>query len=209
MEGITERMPAHFSDERQRFWKRWIPTLLAIVILTTVFCCEGLIVRHNTTVKLRAEYEAEYAARLEAYKAEQARATQAEHWLSGEASKEAAINRAIDAVAPVIAKLGTDRQKLTEACCILARVMSANFPNSFEEVAAQPDQWMFFNGSDATYSEHDRELAETIVRPYMQNGIVPDGLTSLHVYGEWSTNDYVLRNTWEKTSRTDYWRMPE
>ena len=206
MEGITERMPAHFSDERQRFWKRWIPTLLAIVILTTVFCCEGLIVRHNTEQRVRAEMAAEYDAKLEAYKAEQAAEAQAQYFLSGDASREAAINQAVDAVAQVIARLSTDRQKLTEASCILARVMAAGYPDNFPDVCSQENQWMFFDGKDKTFSAHDRELAETVVRPYMESGIVPDGLTAAFVYGEWSESDFVLRDSWTRDSKAHYWR---
>ena len=89
---------------------------------------------------------------------------------------------------------------------MLARVMSTAYPNSFEEVASQPQQWMFYDGKDNTFSQHDREIAESIVRPYMENGIVPNGLTADMVYGHWSTNDFVLRNTWEYGPGTITWR---
>lgn len=169
-------------------------------------CVTGMIVRANTAAQVRAEAAAEFDARLEQYKAEQAYQAQAEHFLSGDASREAAVNQAIDAVAQVIAKLSTDAQKATEACCMLARVMNPAYPDSFQEVAAQPQQWMFYTGEDNTFSQHDREIAESIVRPYMESGIVPNGLTAEMVYGEWTQNDFVLRDSYRTTSTMHTWR---
>ena len=169
-------------------------------------CVTGMIVRANTAAQVRAEAAAEFDARLEQYKAEQAYQAQAEHFLSGDASREAAVNQAIDAVAQVISKLSTDAQKATEACCMLARVMNPAYPDSFQEVAAQPQQWMFYTGEDNTFSQHDREIAENIVRPYMESGIVPNGLTAEMVYGEWTQNDFVLRDSYRTTSTMHTWR---
>lgn len=200
------RKPAHFTDERVRLWKRWAPTLAALVVLTTIFLCEGFIVRHNTTQRVRAEAAAEFEQKLEEYKQEQARALQAEHWVSGDASREAAINREVDAVAMVIARLSNDQQKLTEASCMLARVLSPSYPGSFAEVAEQEGQWMFYDGSVRTFSAHDRELAEMVVRPFMESGIVPNGLTDQLVYGEWTPTDFVLRDSFRTTSTMHTWR---
>lgn len=190
----------------KRFGKRY-GILLAMMCLWTlsIIICAA-IVHHNTEQAVRQEMAFEYASKLEAYKAEQAQAEQAAHWLSGDASREAAVNKAVDSVAAVIAKLSTDQQKLTEASCMLARVMSPFYPNSFEEVANQKSQWMFYDGTDKTFSEHDRELAESIVRPYMEQSIVPNGLTDKMVYGSWSQNDFVLRDSYETTSTMATWR---
>ena len=174
---------------------------------TILICCvTGTIAHHNAWEEANEVLSAEYAAKLEQFKQEQARAVQASHFLSGDASREAAINQAVDAVAGVISKLATDAQKLTEASCILARVMSPLYPNSFQEVVAQEQQWMFYDGSDKKFSEHDRELADQIVRPYMESGIVPNGLTDKMVYGEWTPSDFVLRDDWIESGKAHYWR---
>lgn len=207
MEGITARIPAKFTDERIRLWKKWLPTLLAIVILTTVFCCEGLIVRHNTEQRVRAEMAAEYDAKLEAYKAEQAAEAQAQYFLSGDASREAAINQEADAIARAIGPMKTRRMKLTMLWNILARVDNKAYPDSVADVIGQPDQWMFYDPKNPIHDD-DRALALEQLELW-HDGRYPSGLTTNHVYGEWSANDYVLRNTWEKSSKTDYWRMPE
>ena len=171
-------------------------------------CITGVVVQKRTEKRVRAEEKAHYEEMLQAHKEEQEYQKAAEYFLSGEASREAAINSEIEAVAPVIAKLSTDAQKATEASCMLARVMSPAYPNTFKEVAEQPQQWMFYDGSDKTYSNHDREIAESIVRPYMESGQIPDGLTAEMVYGAWTQNDFVLRDSYQNTGTMHTWRYP-
>lgn len=196
--------------EVERLKKRYGLTVAAIFfwgITMILGCCiTGVIVRHRTDKAVRAEEKAHYEAQLQAYKEELEYQKSAEYFLSGDASREAAINLEIEAVAPVIAKLSTDAQKATEASCMLARVMSPSYPNTFKEVAEQPQQWMFYDGSDKTYSNHDREIAENIVRPYMESGQIPDGLTADMVYGAWSQNDFVLRDSYQNTGNMTTWR---
>lgn len=195
---IPLRMRARIDVER--FKKRYAILLICAAVFTLYSICLSAIVHHRTERLVRQEMAIEYSAKLEAYKAEQREAEQANYFLSGDASREAAINQEVDAVAQVISKLSTDAQKLNEACCMLARVMNPSYPNSFAEVANMPSQWMFYDGSDKTFSEHDRELADTIVRPYMENGIVPNGLTAQMIYGEWTPSDFVLRDSYKTTS---------
>ena len=191
----------HRNDRLHEFKRRntiGILLLFAWAASMMLGCCvTGTIVRHNTWLEADEEFEIWKAS----YRQELAEAEQAKYFQSGEASRDAAINQEVDAVAGVIAKLSTDTQKLTEACCMLARVMNKYYPNSFREVAAQEKQWMFYDGTNVTYTEHDRELAEQIVRPYMESGIIPRGLTDQMVYAEWTPNDYVLRDSYKTTSR--------
>ena len=196
----------HRNDRLREFKRR---NTIGIILLflwgasMMLGCCiTGTIVRHNTWAEADEEFELWKAMFIE----EQKEAEQAKYFVSGDASREAAINQEIDAVAAVISKLSTDTQKLTEACCMLARVMSKNYPNSFREVAEQEAQWMFYDGTDKTFSVTDRELAEQIVRPYLESGIIPRGLTSDMVYAEWTPNDYVLRDSYKTTSLMRTWR---
>lgn len=185
---------------KEKFVKRYGITL----VLACFFCIYSILLSTYVYAKaekqLTAEYEAKYAQRMDAWIEEQRMEQSRQYFLSGEASREAAINRATGAVAAVISKLETDQQKLTEACCMLARVMNPAYPNSFEEVAEQELQWMFYDGRDKTYTQHDWDLAESIVRPYMESGIIPNGLTSDMVYGAWSNNDFVLRDSYQNTA---------
>lgn len=128
--------------------------------------------------------------------------------LTGEESFNQYVDREAIAVARVISKLSTEQQKYTEACCMLARVMSPSYPDSFEAVAKQPGQWMFYDGSDESYSDRDKEIAESIVRPWLVNQTYPSGLTKEMVHGNWSPNDYVLRDSYDTTPTMHTWRYP-
>lgn len=205
-EEATETMFARFMNHaaeriRVSFRRKWGILIIGAALFTIYTVILSASVAHRTEIRVRQEMAGEAAAAVERYKAEQARETQKQYFLSGDASRDAAINQAVDAVAEVIAKLSTDAQKATEACCILARVMNPAYPNSFEEVCRQPAQWMFYDANSSnTFSEHDREIAGMIVRPYMESKIVPNGLTDQMVFGEWSTNDFVLRDSYKTTS---------
>lgn len=185
---------------KEKFVKRYGITL----VLACFFCIYSILLSTYVYAKaekqLTAEYEAKYAQRMDAWIEEQRMEQSRQYFLSGEASREAAINQSVDAVAGAISKLSTDQQKLTEAACMLARVMNPNYPNTFEEVVDMPRQWMFYDGTNKTFSQHDRDLADSIVRPYMESGIVPNGLTSDMVYGAWSNNDFVLRDSYQNTA---------
>lgn len=196
----------HKIMTKQEFERRYGLLLLLAAAFTIYSVLLSAWVSHKTEKRVQAEMAEHYAAELQAYKDQQAYDRSAEYFLSGEASREAAINQAVDAVAGVISKLNTDAQKLTEAACMLARVMNSAYPNSFEEVANQPQQWMFYDGSDKTFSQHDRDLANQIVRPYMESGIIPNGLTAEMVYGAWSQNDFVLRDSYQNTTTMHTWR---
>lgn len=199
--------------EMERLKKRYGLTVAVIFVwgmsMILGCCLTGWIVHKRTDNAVRAEMAAQYEQMLADYHEQRQQEQAAEYFLTGEASKEAAINQETDAVAAVISKLSTDQQKLTEAACILARVMNPNYPNSFKAVCDQPAQWMFYDGQDKTFSQHDRALAESIVRPYMESGIIPNGLTDKMVYGAWSTNDFVLRDSYEGSGTMSTWRFSQ
>lgn len=198
-------------NRMSRRTEKFIRDHMLTVLLIVVVCLEGMIVSAGTAHRVRKETEdrlaAEYAAQLEAYKAEQARQIQAEYFLTGEASREAAMNQEADAIARAIGPMKTKRMKMTMCWNILARVDNPAYPGSVKEVVEQPQQWMFYT-ADNPIREDDREIALRQLRMWHE-GRYPSGLTAEMVYAEWSENDYVLRDTWEKTSSTNYWRMPE
>lgn len=205
--SVKTPLRMRIDEMANKILKRYGIFLAVMCVWTISLILCSAIVRHNTEKMVKAEMVSYYDQQIALYKEEQRQAEQASHWLSGEASREAAINVEVDAVAAVISKLNTDAQKLTEGACMLARVMNPYYPDSFQEVASQPSQWMFYTADgDNTFSQHDRDLAEQIVRPYMEQGIVPNGLTDQMVYGEWSPNDFVLRDSYQTTSSMRTWR---
>ena len=207
-----ERMPKPSMTHRakmfdkKRFVRKYGIVFGVAIFFTLYTILLSAWVNYKAEKRVRAEVEAEYAQQLQAHKDQMAQEQAAERFLSGDASREAFINQETDAVAAVISKLATDDQKRTEASCMLARVMNPAYPGTFQEVAEQAQQWPLYDGTDKTFSQHDREIADSIVRPYIESGIIPNGLTEDYIYGSWSPSDYVLRNTWEFGQNTRTWR---
>ena len=206
METMINRLMNRAAERiRVGFRRKYGILLIAAAAFTiyTILLSAG--VERKTEQRVRQEMAIEYASQLEAYKAEQARETQKQYFLSGDASREAFINQEIDASARLAARMSNDVQKGGIICNALARVMNKAYPGTMQEVIAQPEQWMFYS-PDNKFSTHDREIAEKILRAYYEDGIVPTGLTEEFVYGSWSESDYVLRNTWDFGSSTRTWR---
>lgn len=198
------------SQRRNIDWDRLVKRYGIVVAGAALFTLYTIVLSwcvHAGAVKqVRTDMEIEYAARLEEYKAEQARAVQAEHWLSGTASLDAAVNQAVDAIAPVVARLQTDEQKQTEVGIMIARTLNSGFPNSLQEVAEQEGQWPLYDGTIRTYTAHDCELVEPIVRPFMESGRLPLDLTSDIVFASWSQTDLVGRDSYYPSSTMHTWR---
>ena len=208
-ETMFTRIMNHAAEKiRVGFRRKYGIALIGAALFTiyTILLSAG--VEHRTEVRVRQEMAGEAAAAVEQYKAEQARETQKQYFLSGDASREAFVNQEIDAAARLAAKMSNDIQKGGIICNALARVMNKAYPGTMQEVIAQPEQWMFYS-ADNKFSTHDREIAEKILRAYYEEGIVPTGLTEDFVYGSWSESDYVLRNTWDFGSATRTWRYQE
>lgn len=190
-----------------RFIRRHGITVVALVIFTAWTFGVSAVSKHNARVeaeeRLSAQYAAEYEAKLQAYIDEQDAIRRA----VGDESLQAQMEREADALARAIGPMKTKRMKQSMLWNILVRVDSPFYPNTVEDVIAQPQQWMFYDERNPIRDD-DRALAlEQVI--FWHEGRYPSGLTAEHVYGEWSENDYVLRNTWDKTSATSYWRMPE
>ena len=204
--GMWTRIVNRASERiRVSFRRKWGILIIGAALFTIYTVILSASVAHRTEIRVRQEMAGEAAAAVEQYKAEQARETQKQYFLSGDASREAFINQEIDAAARLAAKMSNDVQKGGIICNALARVMNKAYPGTMAEVIAQPNQWMFYD-PETKFSAHDREIAEKILRAYYEDGIVPVGLTDEYVYGSWSESDFVLRNTWDFGSSTRTWR---
>lgn len=205
-ETMFTRIMNHAAEKiRVGFRRKYGIAMIGAALFTiyTIMLSAG--VEHRTEIRVRQEMAGEAAVAVEQYKAEQARETQKQYFLSGDASREAFINQEVDSAARLAARMSNDTQKGGIICNALARVMNKAYPGTMQEVIAQPEQWMFYS-ADNKFSTHDREIAEKILRAYYEEGIVPTGLTEEFVYGSWSESDYVLRNTWDFGSSTRTWR---
>lgn len=181
--------------------------VIAFVWTFTVGQYSAYLARKETEARLSAQYAAEYDAKLEAFISQQ----EAMYRVVGDGSMGAQIEREADAIGRVIAKMKTKRMKRSMGWNIIVRVDNPAYADTVEAVIAQPMQWMFYDpatDSSNPISGDDREIALEIVKMW-HDGIYPEDLRFDDVYGEWSENDYVLRNTYEKGPNTHYWRAPE
>lgn len=196
-------------DVATRFIRQHGIALIVVAALAvwTVTTCS--IAAHNarvkTTEELTAQYSAEYDAKIQAFYDAQTAAKAAEN--EALMSAQAQMEREADALARLIGTMKTKRMKQTMIWNVLVRVDNANYPGSVEEVIGQPQQWMFYDESNPIRDD-DRQLALEQLTIW-HDGRYQAGLDKTFVFGEWSENDYVLRNTWDKNSSTLYWRMPE
>ena len=209
-EPSEHRKGAHLVMDGKSFVRQHGIAIIAAAVFTLYTILLSAFVDYRAEKRVRAELAQEVqqqiAAGIQAHKDEQQQAQAAEYFLSGQASFEAYVNQEIDAVAPVIAKLSTDTQKYSETACMIARHMNPAYPNTFKDIAGQPQQWPLYDGKDKTFSQHDRDIAESLIRPYLESGKIPDGLTADMVYGAWSQNDFVLRDDYEGTGTMHTWR---
>lgn len=194
-------------SEKHRWWLTLIGKYLAILLLvigySAVLC---LISGSRAEKRAAAQYAEEYQAKIQAFYAEQAAAAE-----NPDVLLQAQIECEADAIARVIGKMKTKRMKLSELWNILMRVDSESpiYPDTVEEVIAVPGQWMFYEaGGNNPIREDDRALAIEQLKLW-HDGRYPAELSTAYVIGEWSENDYVLRDQWEKNSSTNYWRFPE
>ena len=195
------------SAKTERFLKRNGIMLVCFALLTVWTWTTCTIAAHNarvdTTEELTAYYEAEIERKLQEYKDQQTAA----NLLTGDASKQAAMEAEADAIARVIGTMNTRQQKLSMLWNILARVDNPAYPATVQEVIAQPEQWMFYS-PDNPIRDDDRSLALEQLKLW-HDGRYPAGFSNKYVYATWSDSDYVLRDTWEKNATMHTWRYPE
>lgn len=196
----TRRMPS-----LEQFKKRYGILLIAALAFTLYTIILSARVEHVTEKRVWAEARTEYEQQLDAYKAEQAYEAQKEHWLSGEASREAFINQEIKAGAQLISMEANDEIKGTKLGVAIARMKNQNYPNTIQEVAAQPNQFMFYS-TENTYTQHDWDLAESLIRPLYEEGRLPNGLNENMVFFEWNGNTGTARDSYETTTSMQTWR---
>ena len=193
------------QDARERFLRRYGILLIIAAAFTVYTILLSAWVNYRTTKRVKAEMAEYYAAELQAYKDEQANARSREYFQSGEASKEAFINQEITAGAQLISKEANDQVKGTKLGVAIARKLNQNYPDTIKEVAAQPNQFMFYS-EENTYTQHDWDLAESMIRPLYETGIIPNGLTENKVYFEGNGNSGTARDSYETTTSMSTWR---
>lgn len=117
------------------------------------------------------------------------------------------IEREAEYIAKVI--YGTARNhaasdKRAVVWCILNRVEHYAHPNTIEGVCEQPKQWMSYSSDNPVLTEN-YELALEELKIWYGGGHRPMG--NEYIYLTWSSKEILLRDTYEETRATNYWRM--
>ena len=203
--------PHRREIKMDKFLKRYgiaLIVMFAWAASVMISCCiTGTIVHRNTERETAERVRNEMIGNMQSYIEQQEQERMASTLMTGDASLQAAMEAEADVIARAIGPMATKRMKQSMIWNILARVDSKSYPNSVQEVVEQPQQWMFYK-SENPIRDDDRELAMEQLALWHE-GRYPAGLKTEMVFAEWSQNDYVLRNTWDKTSSTEYWRFPE
>lgn len=204
--------PIYTSDWFNRFIKRHSIAIGAVLFLVVWTASVSAIARHNaiveTTEKLSSQYQAEYDAKLQAYVRDQEAQQQAARFLTGDASRQAAI----DSMAPIMAKsfyghrnvVTNDDDFRTLGWNELFRLESkGEFAGltDIQAVVSQPNAYMGFS-DDNPVTDHFLALATEIITDYF-NGNWPT--TEKFVYLDWSSGKMIARNEYNTTPKTEYW----
>ena len=98
-------------------------------------------------------------------------------------------------------------QDLRTACwCVFNRVDSPDYPNTLEDVIAQPQQWMRYDPENPVIEKLYKIAAQEL--DAWQNGKTRL-ITSDFVYMTWSPTAIKLRNAWNDGYMTEYWRWSD
>lgn len=208
----TMALPAKHVAKRNdirdtKFFKKYgILTIVVLFFIFWTFMIWGIsagVTRSRVTNSLTKKYDLEYEIKIGEYMAEieAANTPTEDEYLQRQIRNEA------DYLAKAIGTMKTRQMKLSMLWNILMRVDSPYYPDTVKEVVEQPNQWMFYSDSNPKRND-DVNLAIEQLR-FWHEGRYPSNLSSSYVYGEWSEHDYVLRDTWDKSSKTNYWRYPE
>ena len=179
------------------YMAKWILLILAIVLYT-------LIVARASEAKAAKRYEAwqeRYVSDFLAQRDAEAAGMPAEPYEVQLDSEAQALARVLYGI-----KGNSDKDLRTYCWCVINRVDSPDYPDTLEEVIAQPKQWMRYD-SESPVIEHLYNIAREELDRWHTGTTRP--ITSEYVFMNWTPTDLVLRDNWTEGSRTHYWRWAQ
>lgn len=196
-------IPSNVRHFMRRFVRRYGVALALVAIIVTYGYGVAAITRARTTKEVTERVTAEITARYE----QEAQAAR----FAAEIDQTDRIRfDVLQAEADALAKLlygykdNSDKDLHTLVWCALARADSTAYPGTVADVVAQPKQWMGYSDKNPIRDAY-REIALAELEKW-HSGEYPEGWSSRLVYAHWEPGDVVLRDTWENTSRTTWWR---
>lgn len=196
MEAIRSAKEKAISNRRLC----WTLRLLARYLL-----CGLALVAYTIAVGRYAQNKAleTYHGWFEEYKAEQEAAAIAAYETDPYTIQ---LNEEAEALAKVLYGVkdnSTDDLK-TYCWCVLNRVDNPNYPDTLQDVIAQPSQWMRYDPTNPII-ESLYQLAREQLDNWHNDTHRP--VSNEYVFMNWSRNDICLRDNFYEGSGTHYWRF--
>ena len=178
---------------------------LKIVALVACFFALSLLVGCRAQQHIDAErYEIEKSELMAAHAAELESAV-TRYYAESEA-RDTTKRAEAEEIAKVLygtARYNNEHDQALVVWCILNRVEHDNYPDSIKEVCRQEAQWMGYSENNPILSELYR-VAETELTRYYDGDYRPMGPE--YIFLSWTEDEIVLRDSFEETKRTHYWR---
>ena len=187
--------------------KRVLAYILAIILLITVPMCiqtSRLNARHDKELaQIVAGYEDRIIQIQQDHETAIAMLNQ-EHEYGGNISE---IEKEAEYISKVVYGMGRNHSvndQMAIVWCILNRVESKGYPSTIAEVCQQPQQWIGYSDDNPVLTEiYDMVLP--ILKNWHNNAHRP--MDKSYIYLSWSSDEILLRDTFEVTKSTHYYRF--
>lgn len=218
-ESQPPKLPKHSPSPEDWFRDFKIKNGIALIVLFAwaasmmLGCClTGVIVRHNTTVRVTAEVTSQLRQDFQSYLDQQEQERKAAQFLTGEASMQAAIDSMVEPIAEHVAGLRMDRGVTIAGA--KTYVWGVDFPRLDSGKYGSTIQQILEGNIEGYTKGHavrneDREIARELVTAYMK-GERPDKWTPDLEFAEINADGSVTaRNKLKTDSTTKFWRLEE
>lgn len=192
------------SLKRERLVKRYglaVAGILAFTVWSVLICCvTGSVVRKNTV----DEMEHQFRARMQAYIDRQEEERMASSLVTGEKSRQAAMDLEAREIARVLYGVRDNSEADLRTCvwCILNRVDNPAYPANVYQVCSQSQQWMGYSPENPVLDNLYKIAHEELESWYAGTRPCDSSL----VYLNWTPSKITLRDNWNDGSSTTYWR---
>ena len=187
--------------------KRVLAYILAIVLLITVPVCiqtSRLNARHDEELaQIVADYEDRIIQLQQEHEAEILTLNR-EHEYGGNISE---IEKEAEYISKVVYGMGRNHSvndQMAIVWCILNRVENKAHPSTIAEVCQQPQQWIGYSDDNPVLTEI-YDVVLPILKDWHNNSHRP--MDKSYVYLSWSSDEILLRDTFEVTKATHYYRF--
>lgn len=196
----------HRIMTKEEFERRYGLLLILAAAFTIYTVLLSAWVTNRTEKRVWEEAGEHYADELQAYKDQQAYDRSAEYFLSGEASREAAMNQDAEAMSRDGGVWKTEAAFKAYCWNVVMRKLSPLYPNSIKEVLEDPGQFDYHQ-TEGAYSAEKFQWAKEVLEQ-AESGKLPARLTPQHLWQEMKDGgkDCVLHTSYNfYTGNDDPW----